>query len=42
MKESGFGRRMADFYFELTGPEGEAQVFSSAEANEDEAEKEEE
>jgi hypothetical protein len=42
MAESGFGRRMADFYFELTGLDGEAQVFSSAEADEDEAEEEEE
>jgi hypothetical protein len=38
MAENSIGRRMADFYFELTGPDGETQVFSSADADEDEIE----
>lgn len=39
-KATGIERRMADFYFELEGPDGEAQVFSSAEEEEDEMEDE--
>jgi hypothetical protein len=33
---------MADFYFEITDADGNTQVFSSADAQEDEIEEEEE
>lgn len=37
-QENTIGRRMADFYFELEGPDGKVQVFSSADADEDDIE----
>jgi hypothetical protein len=42
MAENSIGRRMADFYFELEGPDGEVQVFDSTAAQADEEEMEEE
>jgi hypothetical protein len=42
MAKNSIGRRMSDFYFELTDPDGKTQVFSSAEADEDDAEEQEE
>ena len=35
-KTSGIQGRMADFYFEIEGPDGEVQVFGSADNNDDE------
>ena len=42
MAKNSIGRRMADFYFEITDADGNTQVFSSADAQEDEIEEEEE
>jgi hypothetical protein len=40
-EENGIGSRMADFYFEITSPDGETQVFGSTEGNDDENEEDE-
>jgi hypothetical protein len=42
MAENSIGRRMADFYFEITDADGNTKVYSSADAQEDEMEEEEE
>lgn len=40
--KNSINRRMADFYFEVTTPDGKKQVFSSADAKEDDEITEEE
>ena len=40
-KTNGIGRRMADFYFEITDEDGETQTVGSDEASADEEEEEE-